>query len=373
MSEGYIEQLITIPIPDILRDIYGIEARQKGSRFFCKLRPERTGSCCIYETNTWYDFGANTGGNGINLIQTMDNCSPKDAMEKLANTYGITRPNQVRDRKELLDYEWKKLGIYPELVSKNLDINIVFEDSEYLKGADINLYPDNQKQLDEFKKYYVSVNEFRKAERVGYHNLLRKRALSPLLSDRDDYYAGLLNSYRLYAEIGGGELAKEAVITNPDVMEEAKQLNDRCKLLVKAVDDNAQVKIPFMHFDPAADLKGILNGKIQFQIGKLPYFELCRMAKSAGESIYILHVAHTDYIIQHTPNRSVLRGIPHSVFYQNGLCKVCVMEKDLSETQQVFEGKTKETREYSSRFFDKNATKNKAKTAGQSSPINGIK
>lgn len=365
MSEEYIEQLTTIPITDILRDIYGIEAKQKGSRYFCKIRQEHTGSCCIYETNTWYDFGANVGGNGINLIQTMDNCTPKDAMEKLANTYGITRPNQVRDRKELLDYEWRKIGIHPDLVSKNLDINIVFDPSEYLKGADMNLYPNNQKQLDEFKKYYVSINEFRKTEPVGYHNLLRKRALYPLLSDRDSYYSGLLNSYRLYAEIAGGELAKEAIITNPDVLEEAKQLNKRCKLLIKAVDDNAQVKIPFMRFEPSADLKGILDGKIQFQIGRLPYFELCRMTKIAQDSIYTVHVAHADYIWQHTPKRSVLRGIAHSVFYQNGVCKVCAMQKDLPKIEQVFQGKITQKKEVSNRFLKHQPTRNKTLSASQ--------
>ena len=46
------------------------------------------------------------------------------------------------------------------------------------------------------KQIQHSFNDFRNADTVGYHNILKQRVWYPMLKDRDDYYSGLLIDYR---------------------------------------------------------------------------------------------------------------------------------------------------------------------------------
>lgn len=340
VSHSYdIERLKAVPVVDILRDIYGIEATKKGARYYCKIRAERTGSCCIYPTNTWFDFGSNVGGDGINLIEEMEHCDRKTAMEKLAQAYNISPQSKTRNEKELWDYEWRMLGLYPDLASKNLDINVVIGDEKPSRNADINLYPEDEKQRDAFaEKYYIPMTEFREKYPREYHNLLKKHVLYPLFNERDDYYSHLLNSYYFYEEIGGAAKAKEYVSTDENLLETAKQIREKSLILRRAVDDISLLKVPEMKLNPTRDLAALLDGSIEFQAGKFPYYKFFRAAQTMRVSIFFVDVPYSAYIQNHTPRNSKMRSIPHSVFYKNGVSRFCVMEQSLPQVKQIFAG-----------------------------------
>lgn len=77
LSDDFIQQLKQIPVTEILQNIYGIAVNKHGEKSYCKIRSERTASCCIYPNNTWYDFGGSVGGDTITLVQTMEACDKK--------------------------------------------------------------------------------------------------------------------------------------------------------------------------------------------------------------------------------------------------------------------------------------------------------
>lgn len=367
MSDDYIQRLKQIPVTEILRNIYGVTLRQHGNKFYCKIRPERTASCCVYPNNTWYDFGGSVGGDSITLVQTMDECDRKTAMQKLSDWYNIKREYLPRDNKTLWDFEWKKLGIQPDRTSKNLNICVLETGGKPDPFADITLFIDKSGQISAFEeKYGVSFNEFRKTNAVGYHNILKRRVWYPLLNERDDYYTGLLTDYRLFKQIGGENYAKNAVVTCDDNLQKATDLNEKCVLLRRAVDDISLLKVPMFGLNPAKDLQGILDGSIQFQPSNVRYFELCKLAKTKGEAIYCIEVSYDDYITNHVPYNSPLRGIPHSAFYQNGVCKMCVVQSRLADTQAIFGEKVLKTAVRFEGFSYKNQQKTSGKT-GRSS------
>lgn len=98
-GRGYydLDKIKEIPITDVLSDLYGIEARQHGrSQAYCAIRDEKTPSCCLYlDTNSFCDYGdGNRGGNVINLVEYLSNCEFKDAVQMLAERYGISAEKQ---------------------------------------------------------------------------------------------------------------------------------------------------------------------------------------------------------------------------------------------------------------------------------------
>ena len=362
MSDDYIERLKQIPLSELLRDIYGVELHQKGNRFYCKIRPERTESCCVYPDNSWYDFGGGVGGDTITLVQVMEQCDRKTAMQKLSDYYGIRRDIRQKDSKELWDFEWRKLGIQPDRTSKNLNISIAVIGEQPAPFADIVLYVDKQEQVDAFeKKYSLPFNEFRKADTVGYHNILKQHVWYPLLNEREDYYTTLLCDFKLSAEIGGETFARGFVGTNESNIHFAQELNEKCKLLRRAVDDVSLLKVPLFGLNPQKDLQGILDGSIRFQPSKIRYFELCRWAKTKGEIIYSIDISYDDYVRLHTPLDSPLRKIPHSVFYTGGICNMCVLQSTFPQVEKIFGAKTIKTAVRFDGFSNKSRQQNTEK------------
>ena len=71
-----LEQIKQYPITDIV---------EVNSRNFFKLRDERTPSCKYYpDSNTWYDFGSCAGGDVIDLVMILNNCSFVEACKYLS-------------------------------------------------------------------------------------------------------------------------------------------------------------------------------------------------------------------------------------------------------------------------------------------------
>ncbi len=361
---NYIERLKAIPIIDILQNIYGIEISQKGNRYYCKIRDERTSSCAVYPNNSFYDFGGGVGGDTISLIEVLDNCDRKTAMQKLSELYHIERGHTKRDRTILMDYEWRKLGIEPDLVSKNLNINIIEHEGQWLRNADINLNPVNTEQIEMFKqRYHISVNEFRKKDPTAYHNFLRTKVYYPLLNEKDDYFSYLNSCYRFCCGITNEENAFAIVATDPTTFDMAKEIEAKFPILKNAIDDKSVLKIPNIKLNPKTDLASILNGTAKFKISKLSYFELSNYAQNRRENLCSITVSYDSYIRIYTPNNSELRGIPHYSMYQNGECKMYCMAKDYDKMLKLFQEDVIRSKQYSCPYSRENQVNRQSKTA----------
>ncbi len=361
--DNYIERLKAIPLTDILQNVYGIEIRQKGSRYYCKIRDEKTSSCCIYPNNNFYDFGGGVGGDTITLITLLDECDKKTAMQKLSELYNIEHSYNKRDRRVLMNYEWEKLGIVPDMVSKNLNINIIEDESQWSRNADINLNISNTEQMEMFiQRYHISVSEFRKKDPVAYHNLLRNKAYYPLLNEKDDYFAFLNSQYRFYEKITDKQTAFEAVITNPEIINKAKEIEAKFPLLRYAIDDKTAFNVPNVQLNPKNDLASILNGTAKFKISKISYFELCTYAKKYKENLCSITVSYSSYIDKRILPKSELRGIPHYSMYQNDECKIYFMAKDFEKMTRLFQGEIISKKQFSRPYAQENQTKNQSKS-----------
>lgn len=360
MAEEYIQRLKEISVVQILQDIYNIECQKRGERYCCKIRPERTESCYIYPENTWYDFGAGVGGDSINLIQTMESCDRKSAMQKLSDYYGISPSHKQRNGNALWDNEWFFLGIYPDMVSKNLNIFVVGEDKAISQKADINLDPSNADQIRRFeKKYHVPMNEFRKTDPVGYHSVLKKRALIPLLTEKEDYFSHLLSMYRLLKQIGDSDFAKASVANDQEFIQQSENLNKRCELLRRAVDDISLLKVPLLNLSPKQDLSDILLGKTEVRLSKVGYYQLCLLAREHKSRLSVATLSYDDYIEKYSDD-SELHMIPHSTVYKNGACTMHFFKNCSAEISKIFNDCDMKVTDISDTFgltFEKNKAK----------------
>lgn len=359
MSTEYIERLKAIPLTNILQDIYGIEVQKRGSRYYCKIRDERTASCAIYPNNTFYDFGGGEGGDTINLVEYMESCDRKTAMEKLSQLYHIERQTQKRNRKDLMDYEWNKLGVTPDMVSKNLNINIIERPGEWKRGADVNLNINDMKQLEMFReKYQVPLAELRKNDSEAYHLFLRNKVYYPLISEKDGYLGSLHSRYRFaFGICNDSAEAFQITASDPEINEWAKTLSEKFTLLRYAVDDISFLKVPHIKYNPSQNLNEILSGKTQFQISKMSYFELCHYAFMSKEKLCKIKVLYDVYAKKYSPITSELKGIPHCSLYKNDACSLYCLDRDFQKTSRLFEGEIMEKQQYNRYFSQQNSSK----------------
>lgn len=321
-----IEKIKAIPITDVLTNVYGIEVKQKGNKFWCDIRGEKTASCCIYPNNSWCDFGdGNKTGNVIHIVQKLSNCDTYSAMKLLADTYHIESKNRVqnsKDKKQLADYEWRKIGIYPEMVSKNLDIDI---DKFGLAAA--MKFADNHR---------MAVNEWRGKEPKLYHKMLRDRVLFELDIDRDWYYQSLLSNYAFYCNFFDEAKSKSAITTDNELAEVAEELNQKYALLQKAVDDISLLKVPNVHLNPQKDLEGILEGSIKFQMGTMRYFEVCKLSHLMKESVFFVTIKSTNSFYQTKSQTEKLQKIPCAFFCKKDENIICTLRSELPKIQKIF-------------------------------------
>lgn len=178
-----IEELKGIRITDILRD-YGIPVN-KG---FFKLRNERTASCKVYEsTNSFYDFGGGIGGNAINLIEYIEQCSRKEAMEKLADMYGIEPVNKdSKKNKEpirLSDSQYALIGIAGDRASKNILFDMEKSDMDF----------ERMKSISE--KYALSMNDLKKKNLTGYEAIIGIIAFDTVDRKREAFKCEMYMNY----------------------------------------------------------------------------------------------------------------------------------------------------------------------------------
>lgn len=259
-KKGYynLDEIKAIPITQILYDFYGIESQSKGShRAFCDIRGEKTPSCCLYlDTNSYCDFGdSNRGGNVINLVQQLSNCDFYEAVEMLADNYGISSEKYERNALPT-NSQYRKIGIQADLATKNFSF-------------DIDKYGIEATQKFS-EKYRMSVQELAKTDSKTYHNMIKSVAIPHINMTRQSYYSNLYMSYLLCSQF-------DCALTDPmreEIQNDINELNSMEKIIVSAITDDSLLKYSPQKYNIETDLNNILNGSLEFEIGNVSYIDL---------------------------------------------------------------------------------------------------
>ncbi|WP_231293789.1 CHC2 zinc finger domain-containing protein [Thermoanaerobacterium thermosaccharolyticum] len=90
-------------------ELYGFMPVKKGSHYFivCPFHADKNPSLAIYE-DVYHCFGCQAHGDVIDFVSRYFNLTPSEALEKLAQDFGIALPNERQKRNskdKLLRYE----------------------------------------------------------------------------------------------------------------------------------------------------------------------------------------------------------------------------------------------------------------------------
>lgn len=248
------EKLQSIPIAEVAQ-AYGVELKQVGSDYWCKLRDEKTASCKLYtKTNSFCDFGnANYGGDTIELTRFLHSCSSRyDAMQILANTFGIAPENQqgyMPDRFPS-NRQLAKIGIQGDRAPKNFDFHIELYGLEAAK------------QLSD--KYAMTVEELSKRYPDVYHQMLRARAVPYVHALRQLYLAELRSLYDWSVMFGTNFQTDSKMFDNARELLHDAQTGEH--ILHSAIRDFKKVSFRENHYDLVKDYTAITNGNMSVEL-----------------------------------------------------------------------------------------------------------
>lgn len=275
-----LDKIKEIPITDVLSDLYGIEVHNKGSnRAFCDIRGERTPSCCLYlDSNSFCDFGdGNRGGNVINLVQTLSNVEFKEAVNILAERYGIASEKVNSQNILPTNAQYAKIGIQADMASKNFNFDFDRYGLEKTKAF--------------AEKHRMSVQELAKQEPKKYHNMLRDVAIPQVVTCRNSYYQNLYTSYLLCASFGVS--LSDTIVK--ELEDNLKELNKVEEIMQRAITDKTLLNFTPKQYDVEKDLNDILNGKIEFEIGNTNYMDLKKESARTQKNLSYKKVPYNEW------------------------------------------------------------------------------
>ena len=247
-----LDRLKSIPIQEVAQ-AFGVQVKKVGNDYWCAIRDERTPSCKLYgKTNTFCDFGAaNYGGDTIELTAFLNSCSRADAIEKLAQTFGILPEQQNGNIRRLPSArQFAKIGIYADVATKNFDFHI---EKYGIEGA--------QKISD---KYHMSVEKLADLYPDTYHQMLRAKAVPYVQGLRSTYLQELwwihFNSTRFGFT---PEISSDIFDEARDMLHDAETGEH---ILREAIQDSKKVPFQTNQYNLSQDFAAVSNGKLSVEL-----------------------------------------------------------------------------------------------------------
>lgn len=285
-----LDDIRNISILDVC-EAYGVLVNKQGKSYFCKLRDEKTASCKLnvdtrYGYDTFKDFGSGAYGDVITFVQELKGYREwQEALEDIAKTFNIQPQNNTEymQRNELTEREYKKLGIYGDLATKNFDFDL---ETFTLESA--------QKYA---QKYSMSVNELRQKHPNKYlYEVVMKRAFPHIHKMRHDYYFSLYTCLSFQKELLGHFDINNVPQDDLDrYKKDCKDLIQAEALLKKALRGTGYV-YPFREYDVRLDLQKIYCGEIPIELGVNSYSEIKQEVATQGVYQRYRSVSLSDYL-----------------------------------------------------------------------------
>lgn len=213
-----LKKIKAIPCGDIARK-HGLNIKEKHGRLWGKLRPEeKTESFSInMEKNLWYDFGTGEGGSVIDLLMEIEGISFKEAINQLANDYGLTKES-TQGWRPLTDNQYRKIGIQSERATMNF-------------AFDLNKH--TVQQLERWSnKYNMSVGKLAEKHPKTYEKMLNKVAVREIKTFIDIYDSKI----KAYKDPNTNKATKSFIKST--LKEDENEINYRVNLLKNAAKDS---------------------------------------------------------------------------------------------------------------------------------------
>lgn len=178
-----IDELKKVDIIEVLTE-YNIKPNRNG---FFSIRDEKKPSCKVYvNTNSYYDFGYNKGGNPINLVEAIENCNREQAMEKVASIGHIVPINATDEKIEVIitDNQYACIGIQAEKATMNMSFD--FERYTYEQNLKLS------------EKYMMPMNELKKQHRHLYDSIIQINAFPFVQTLKAEYETEMKKHYSFY-------------------------------------------------------------------------------------------------------------------------------------------------------------------------------
>ena len=313
-------QLKQIPITDVCQRL-GMKLDRRHNGIWCKVRKESVASTLIHtDKNTFFDFGTNTGGDTISFIGYIMSLERKDAIRALADMYHIepVNPRDGMSSSELTDWEYRQIGLYGDMATKNFDF-----DMEHMPVERI---------YEISTAYAMSMNELKKRHPKTYERILRQRALPYVRQLRNNYFLHVWNRYQIAAAVGNSQLFYSGDL-NAAFADDLRDLNAAEHILDRAVKDTSIKLRKSMGYDPVKDLDLLSKGEIKPGLSEVGYAEIQAASKKTGCPIKYRTMDYSAYL------DSGLDKHFHSAFFKSGKVIVGYLDKDWKELQPLIEQK----------------------------------
>ncbi len=301
MSAVYdFKDINAIPIEDVLA-FHGIHPNAKG---WYSIRPEDdTPSAHIDQKrrfgNTIHDFGESNTFNPIQLtmyVLGLDSNlreSWTEAARILGEAFGVEpkyagKDGQPIDRDKLSDWEWKKIGIQPDMASKNMSF-----DPERYGHERTRIYAES---------YRMPMNELREkgktnpSDKAVYERILRSCGVPYVFELKNAYFAHLHSRHAVLAEMPDVGNVAEIIAMDAEFGEMAKELTDAEDVLMRAAKGTGvKYKPNRKPYNVMEDYHKVINGEVGFEIGQATQYDIQREAYLGKVKVFDCLVSQSEY------------------------------------------------------------------------------
>lgn len=313
------ERIKQIPITDVCQEMLGIEVQKRYNKIWCKCRAETSASTLIHpDKNRFYDFGTNIGGDVIQFVSYVLGIDRAEAAKRLTEAYHVPllHAREGLDAFELTDWEYKQIGLYGDMATKNFDFHADRMSLERLQEIS--------------DQYAIPMNELRRKHPKIYERLVRQKAIPFVRQLRNDYYLDVWGRYQLARAVGDSSLF-EREETKKALSAEICNLQFAEKVLARAVKGTSIQLPPLREYDPVKDLECLSKGELKPTLGDASYREMQEAAKKQLTTVKYHTMDYDQYM------NTDMSGHFHSAFLSAGRVVVGYLESDEPEFTPLFE------------------------------------
>lgn len=287
----------TVPIEDVLA-FHGIYPERGKYR----LRDDDdTPSASIHPQkkygNIVHDFGYGNSFSPLSLTMFLQGVDVKEAARILGEAFHV--PPKWTDKDEydpgkISDYDWKAIGIHPDMASKNIDFDI----ERYGVAATARLserFRMSMSELRDMVRYRKDTPEVDAMDVRRYEGILRNRALPYVYEQRDLYYRRMHDDLSTARAVNPDvELDVVYSRNSADYSEMAKRLT-KVENVLKRVLDGTSVKFYDRRYRADKDFEAVAKGEVAFEIGDNTRWQVNDFAYKNKCKLFETTVSVADY------------------------------------------------------------------------------